>query len=124
MLAITNAILVLHDHYIPDGILLIENGKIAAFGEQRNLPVPEGCEVLDAEGMFVGPGFIDIHTHANDRVFFWEDPRAVAKYHLKQGTTTVLAATYMALGKQEMLNAIGVLRAAMTDPECPNLAGI
>ena len=124
MLAITNAILVLHDHYIPDGILLIENGKIAAFGERRNLPVPEGCEVLDAEGMFVGPGFIDIHTHANDRVFFWEDPRAVAKYHLKQGTTTVLAATYMALGKQEMLNAIGVLRAAMADPECPNLAGI
>ena len=124
MLAIVNAILVMHHHYIPEGILLIEDGKIVSFGEMRKIPVPEGAEVLDAKGNYVGPGFIDIHTHASDREFFWENPEAVAQYHLKQGTTTVLAATYMALDKAEMLDAIRTIRAAIKSPACPNLAGI
>ena len=124
MLAIINATLVMHNHYIPDGILLAENGTIVSYGEMRTLPVPEGAAVLDAEGMFVGPGFIDIHTHANDREFFWEDPEAVAQYHLKKGTTTILAATYMSQNKEELLGAMRTLRKAMHTKECPNLTGI
>ena len=38
-----------------------ENGKIAAIGE--NLEVPAGAEVLDATGQFIMPGGIDPHTH-------------------------------------------------------------
>ena len=30
--------------------ILIEDGKIAGFGEMRTTPIPEGCEILDAEG--------------------------------------------------------------------------
>ena len=40
--------------------LLIRDGKIAAIGE--HLPA-EGCEVYDASGCLVFPGFIDAHTH-------------------------------------------------------------
>ncbi|MGB8952891.1 MAG: amidohydrolase family protein [Candidatus Aminicenantales bacterium] len=43
------------------GSLLIEDGKIAAIG--RDIPVPEGTEIIDASGMFVYPGFIDAFTH-------------------------------------------------------------
>lgn len=38
----------------------IESGKIAAIGPQ--LPT-EGCEVFDASGCKIFPGFIDAHTH-------------------------------------------------------------
>ena len=55
MLAIKNATLVMRDHYITNAVILMEDGKIADFGEARNLPIPEGCEVIDAEGLYVGP---------------------------------------------------------------------
>ena len=124
MLAIVNAILVMKDHYIPDGVLLIEDGLIRKFGAARKIRVPQGCGILDAKGAFVGPGLVDIHTHASDRVFFWDDPAACAQYHLKQGTTSLCAATYMSLGPKEMLGAIQTLRKAMSDPRCPNLCGL
>ena len=41
--------------------VLIENGKIKAVAP--DLPVPEGAEIIDAEGCWVTPGLIDCHTH-------------------------------------------------------------
>ena len=55
MIAIINAELVMKDHLIPEAVLFIEDGKIAGFGEMRTTPVPEGCEVIDAKGAYVGP---------------------------------------------------------------------
>ena len=70
MIAIKNATLVMRDHLIPEAVLFIEDGIIAGFGEMRNTPIPEGCEIVDAEGLFVGPGLIDIHSHAGGGVRF------------------------------------------------------
>ena len=123
MKAIINATLVMRDHLIPKAALLIEDGKIHSFGEMRRVPVPEGCEIIDAQGLFVGPGFVDLHTHSDGKVFFYEDP-TVVRHHLKHGTTTVLAALYFNMNTQEFVDAIGVLRKAMEDPACRNLAGI
>ncbi len=97
MKAIVNARLVMRDHLIPQAVLLIEGGRIRDFGEMRSTPVPEDCEVIDAGGLFVGPGLIDIHTHASDRVFFVDDPVAAARHHLRHGTTTVLPALYFSM---------------------------
>jgi imidazolonepropionase-like amidohydrolase len=46
---------------IPNGSLLIENGKIKALG--RDVQAPAGAQVIDGTGMFVYPGFIDAFTH-------------------------------------------------------------
>ncbi len=46
---------------IPDGTVLIQNGKIAAFGE--DITIPPGIPVIDCTGRFVMPGIIDSHTH-------------------------------------------------------------
>lgn len=43
------------------GDILIENGKISAIGEK--LEIPEGAEVIDAEGLQVYPGFVEAHGH-------------------------------------------------------------
>ena len=51
MIAIKNAELVMRDHLIPNAVLLIEDGIIKAFGEARKLAIPEGCEIIDAEGV-------------------------------------------------------------------------
>lgn len=47
---------------IEKGTILIKNGKIDTVIE-GDVPVPEGYEIIDAEGMCVLPGFIDSHTH-------------------------------------------------------------
>jgi imidazolonepropionase-like amidohydrolase len=46
---------------IPDGTVLIENGKIAAVGD--SVAVPDGAQVVDAAGSWVLPGFIEAHGH-------------------------------------------------------------
>jgi len=124
MKAIVNAELVLRDHLVPEGYLLIENGLIAGFGEMRRFEAPEGCELIDANGLFLGPGLIDIHTHASDRVFFVDDPVTVSQYHLRAGTTTVLPALYFSMDKQGWLDGIETIRSAMADPRCPNIGGL
>lgn len=123
MTAIVHATLVMRDHMIPDAVLFIENGLISSFGEMRNTPVPENCEIIDAQGAYVGPGFVDIHTHSDGVTFFYDDPKAVA-HHLKHGTTTILAALYFSMNTQEFVEAIGKIREAMKNPICRNLCGI
>lgn len=41
--------------------ILIEDGKIKEIGE--NLNIPENCEVIDATGKQVMPGFVEAHGH-------------------------------------------------------------
>jgi imidazolonepropionase-like amidohydrolase len=41
--------------------LLIEQGKIAAMGDE--ISAPDGSKIIEAAGLFVYPGFIDAHTH-------------------------------------------------------------
>ncbi len=124
MLAIINAVLVMRDHYIPDGILLVEDGRIVDFGEMRSLSVPSGCDVIDAGGAYVGPGFVDIHTHSDGKVFFDEDPTAACLHHLRHGTTSLLPALYFNMDVEGYLRSIRILRDAMKRPECSNIAGL
>jgi imidazolonepropionase-like amidohydrolase len=46
---------------IDKGSILIRNGKIAAVGKE--VEVPPGAKVIDANGMYVMPGIIDCHSH-------------------------------------------------------------
>ena len=124
MKAIIHATLVMRDHLIPEAVLFIEDGRIAGFGEMRTTPVPEGCEVIDALGRYVGPGLIDIHTHASDRAFFIDDPPAAAQHHLRHGTTTLFPALYFSMDLEEWLSSIRLLREAMADPRCVNIGGL
>ena len=124
MIALKNAELVMRDHLIPNAVLLIEDGKIKAFGEARKLAIPEGCEVIDAEGAYVGPGFVDIHTHSDGKVFFQDDPVTASQHHLKHGTTTLLPALYFSMDTAGYVEAIGILRDAMEKKECVNIGGL
>jgi dihydroorotase len=45
--------------------LLFEEGRIVGVLERGEQP-PEGVEVLDATGLIVAPGFIDMHTHLRE----------------------------------------------------------
>ncbi|MHA1344766.1 MAG: amidohydrolase [Candidatus Heimdallarchaeaceae archaeon] len=51
-----------NEEVIENGTILIKDGKIEAITDSTS-SVPEGYEIIDAEGKVVLPGFIDTHTH-------------------------------------------------------------
>jgi imidazolonepropionase-like amidohydrolase len=50
---------------IDNGSILLVNGKVEAVGG-ADLGVPEGATVIDAQGRYVTPGIIDVHSHLGD----------------------------------------------------------
>lgn len=46
------------------GDVLIAGGQVVAVGEQ--VEAPAGARVIDAEGCWVGPAFVDLHTHLRE----------------------------------------------------------
>jgi guanine deaminase len=51
--------------YVDDGVLLVEEGRIAALGPAEKLlaTLPEGTPLADYRGHLVVPGFVDTHVH-------------------------------------------------------------
>ena len=45
--------------------VLIEDGRVVGLLSHSD-DVPEGCDVIDAIGLIVAPGFIDMHTHLRE----------------------------------------------------------
>ena len=90
---ITNGRLVLKDS-VKDNLNLYFKGNKIFKITCDNLP----CDTeIDAEGMYVSPGFIDIHTHGGGGFDFMdggEEPIISAcQMHLKCGTTSILPTT-------------------------------
>ena len=48
---------------LPGGIVLVDGDRIVAAGSRESLAVPDGAEVIDATGMTILPGLIDVHVH-------------------------------------------------------------
>jgi len=51
--------------YHPDGLLLVEDGHVAAFGSYAELAstLPDGTPIEELPGRLITPGFVDAHVH-------------------------------------------------------------
>lgn len=91
MLYIKNANVVLENGILWDGAIVIEDDRIVSVGKEAALPIPAGAEVVDAEGLYVGPGFVDIHVHGGGGYSTALQPLEAAAYFLENGTTSLLS---------------------------------
>jgi imidazolonepropionase len=48
---------------IEDAAIVTDGGLIEWIGPRASLPAHDACEVVDLEGAWVTPGFVDCHTH-------------------------------------------------------------
>jgi len=65
------------------GDIGIKDGKVARIGR---LKAHEGAKVIDAGGLIVAPGFVDLHTHY-DAQLFWDPYCSISSWH---GVTSIV----------------------------------
>ena len=125
MVCIHNAKVVLETGILWDGVILLDGDRIAAVGERREVQIPAECEMIDAQGAYVGPGFVDIHVHGGNGHMFDSEPLEAAEHFLRNGETTILATLYYNLSKEGFLDSIKKVQAAMAAGGAGNaIAGI
>src|SRR4030066_2598871 len=89
--------------------LLITKGKIAWIGEKGTAPNHSDLKTIDAKGLVVCPGFIDLHCHLREPGF--EDKETIStgtKAAAKGGFTTVccMPNTHPALDTQSSIDYV------------------
>ncbi len=92
---ITNGKIITPFKIIPNGTVLVEGDKITAVSE-RDIAV-EDVETVDARGLYVSPGFIDIHVHGGGGHDFMDGDGEgflrIAELHAQYGTTSMVPTT-------------------------------
>ncbi len=75
------------------GDVLLQEGVVSwvAPAGHRN-PAPQGCDVLDARGLVVCPGFIDLHTHLREPGFEQKETIATGAGAAARGGFTTICA--------------------------------
>jgi imidazolonepropionase-like amidohydrolase len=84
---------------VTNGVVLIRDGRFAAVGPARDVPIPAGARQIDARGKFVIPGLMDANLHLGINIDletlirfedrFHEIVLEAAQIALKTGQTTV-----------------------------------
>ncbi len=64
----------------------VKDGRIARIGDLGDLKDAAAQRTIDASGLIVAPGFIDVHTHADDLA-----SKPLAENFLRMGVTTIVA---------------------------------
>ncbi len=82
---------ILADHLLSNAVVICREGKIESVGDSQ--PIPEDSEIIDLQGMYLSPGFVDLHVHGGDGADFMDGDehavRTAAAAHLRGGTTTI-----------------------------------
>lgn len=98
---------------ITGGTLLIKGKVIEAISE-GDIDAP-GAMVIDAEGSYVSPGFIDLHVHGGGGYDFMDGHAdaflKIAETHAKYGTTAMVPTT-LTSGKEDLLKTLDLYELA------------
>jgi N-acetylglucosamine-6-phosphate deacetylase len=111
---------------IPDGLVTVLEGRIAYAGPHDPSQIPPHAERIDAAGLYLSPGFIDIHIHGGAGSDFMDatphDVDQVFRYHAAHGTTSLCPTTATA-PLAEILAALDTLERYRSQPSWARALG-
>lgn len=122
--AIINANVVLENGILWNGAIVIKNDEIIAVDKEVNLETPENAEIIDAQGAYVGPGFVDIHVHNGNGFSTSLNACEASRYFLRHGETSILATPSYGMNFETLIKAIKSIKNAMDSGEAKTIKGI
>ena len=103
---------------IPDAVVLIEDGKIAAVGRREDVTIPSAARRVDARAFTAVPGFVDVHIHGAGGHDVMEGTAealdVVTETVARHGTTSIVATTVTASAEQTCRSVDGVAQRIAT----------
>lgn len=125
--------LICGDTVIPSGYIGIENGIITEIGasspdrKKNAKPVEASAHWIDAEGHYIGPGFIDVHVHGVGVCDLYSDPvkglKKMAKILSSQGVTSFLP-TLITAPVNKIIETVSAICAHSEDISGAHILGI
>lgn len=107
------------------GSVVVEHDRIAriVLGEE----IPKSDTLVNCEGLYISPGFIDIHVHGAGGFSFMESEDAIYKAcacHMQHGTTSIIPTTITG-SKEELLDFVDMFnRVDLEHPGCARILGL
>lgn len=110
---------------IRDCIVLAKDGKILDIADRYT--EKEDDEVLDCGGLYLSPGFVDIHVHGGGNKSAMSEERddiiKMAEAHLKHGTTSIVPTT-LAAPLEQLKKSVLTIKSASEKSEIANILGV
>lgn len=111
MKCIINGKIILENEILENKVLVFDEKIVDILDE-----APNNCEIIDAQGKYVSPGFVDIHIHGNmgrDTMDATEEAiTTIAKSIVRHGVTSFLPTT-MTMDKESVYNALDAVKDLM-----------
>lgn len=108
-----------------DGVVAVRDGKIAGIDGCEEFP--KGAKVIDAKGLYLAPGFIDMHVHGGGGASVMScSPDEIVRMceaHAKFGTTSIVPTTLSA-PIPVLKKAVDAVREAQTKCKSSHILGI
>jgi len=96
-LVFKNAKIITPMRVIDNGVLIVNENKIADVGSETEVKVPQNTRIIDVSGRYLAPGFIDIHLHGGGGVDTMEGTEEaierISTIHARGGSTSLVLTT-------------------------------
>lgn len=121
--------LILRDGEYKNYAVEVRDGKIAQYGPYAALSQTE-AEIIDGEGLYLAPGFIDIHVHGGGGADFMDGTaqavETAARAHIEHGTTTIVPTTVTGTVEElcAVFDNIKAVRESDAYEDLPELLGV